>query len=160
MGINLYTLSHNYQQVLSLIEDGQDGMEDTLESLTDAIEDKAENIAKIIKTVEGEATALKLEEQRLADRRKSLENNAKGLKKYLEKSMQDAGMKKIKGQLFSFNIQKNAPSVEVLDDSVIPEIFFTIPQPVLDKTIIKEQLKLGFEIPGAQLTQGESLRIK
>ena len=158
--MNLYTLSHNYQQVLSLIEDGQDGMEDTLESLTDAIEDKAENIAKIIKTVEGEAAALKLEEQRLADRRKSLENNAKGLKKYLEKSMQDAGMKKIKGQLFSFNIQKNPPSVHIVDESVIPEIFFTIPQPVLDKAIIKEQLKLGFEIPGAQLTQGESLRIK
>lgn len=158
--MNLYELSANYQQILSLIEDGQEGLEDTLESLTDAIEDKLENIGKLIKTIDAEAAGLKAEETRLVDRRKSLEANTKRLKQYAEQSMQDAGMKKSKGQLFTFSIQKNPAALDIVDESIIPEIFFTIPQPVLDKAIIKEQLKLGFEIPGAQLTQGESLRIK
>jgi phage shock protein A len=158
--MNLYTLSANYQQILSLIEDGQEGLEDTLESLTDAIEDKLENIGKVIKTIDAEAAGLKVEETRLADRRKSLEANTKRLKQYAEQSMQDAGMKKIKGALFTFSIQKNPAALDIVDEKMIPKAYFTIPQPVIDKAAIKEELKLGHEIPGAQLTQGESLRIK
>ncbi|HLG26515.1 MAG TPA: siphovirus Gp157 family protein [Paenisporosarcina sp.] len=158
--MRLYEMSANYQQILSLIEDGQEGLEDTLESLTDAIEDKVENIGKLIKTIDAEAAGLKAEEQRLADRRKSLENNTKRLKLYAEQSMQDAGMKKIKGQLFTFSIQKNPPSLEVSNDSVIPEIFFTEQEPLLNKAALKEALKDGQVIDGAYLVQKESLRIK
>jgi len=158
--MRLYELSTNYQQILSLIEDGQEGLEDTLESLTDAIEDKVENIGKLIKTIDAESAGLKAEEQRLADRRKSLENNTKRLKLYAEQSMQDAGMKKIKGPLFTFSIQKNPAALNIVDEKMIPKAFFTLPQPVLDKAAIKEELKLGHEIPGVELTQGESLRIK
>jgi len=158
--MQLYELSHKYQTILARIEDGQEGLDDTLEALNDAIEDKVENIGKIIKTVEAEASGLKLEEQRLADRRKALEANVKRLKLYAEQSMQDVGMKKIKGQLFTFSIQKNPPSVEVLDDSEVPKVYFTIPSPVLDKKALMEELKLGHEVPGVQLKQGESLRIR
>lgn len=158
--MRLYDLSNDYKQVLALIDDGQEGLEDTLEALNDAIEDKVENIGKVIKTVEAETAGLKAEEARLADRRKSLEANVKRLKEYAYQSMLDTGNKKIKGQLFTFSIQKNPPSLEVLDDAIIPKSFYTIPQPVLDKTAIKEELKLGHEIPGVQLKQGESLRIK
>lgn len=158
--MRLYEMSNKYQQVLSLIEDGHEGLEDTLEALSDAIEDKVENIGKLVKTVEAEATGLKAEEQRLADRRKSLESNIKRLKEYAYQSMLDAGMKKIKGSLFTFSIQNSPPSVEVLDDSIIPIGYFVQPAPTLDKNAIKEELKLGHEIPGVQLKQGESLRIK
>lgn len=158
--MNLYTLSHNYQQILSLIEDGQEGLEDTLESLTDAIEDKLENIGKLIKTIDAEAAGLKAEEMRLHDRRKSLEANTKRLKQYAEQSMLDAGIKKSKGQLFTFSIQKNPPSLEVLNDSVIPEIYFTEQEPVLNSAALKEALKNGQVIDGACLVQKESLRIK
>lgn len=158
--MKLYEMSHKYQQVLTLIEDGHEGLEDTLEALSDAIEDKVENIGKLVKTVEAEVTGLKAEEQRLADRRKSLESNIKRLKEYAYQSMLDAGMKKIKGSLFTFSIQNSPPSVEVLDDSLIPKGYFVQSAPTLDKNAIKEELKLGHEIPGVQLKQGESLRIK
>lgn len=158
--MRLYELSHSYQQILSLIEDGQEGLDDTLESLTDAIEDKLENIGKLIKTIDAEAAGLKAEETRLADRRKSLEANTKRLKLYAEQSMLDAGIKKSKGALFTFSIQKNPPSLEVSNDSVIPEIFFTEQQPLLDKALLKEALKDGQVIDGAYLVQKESLRIK
>lgn len=158
--MNLYTLSTNYQQILSLIEDGAEGLDDTLESLEDAIEDKLENIGKVIKTIDAEAAGLKAEETRLADRRKSLEANTKRLKQYAEQSMLDAGIKKSKGQLFTFSIQKNPPSVDIVDESLIPEIFFDQPKPVLNKKLLLGELKNGFEYEGVQLKQGESLRIK
>lgn len=158
--MNLYELSAAYQQIQYLIEDGAEGFEDTLESINDAIEDKAVGYAKVIKNLEGQALALKAEEERLANRRKGLEGNIKRLKESLEQSMLDVGKKKIKTELFSFNIQKNPPSLEVLNDSVIPKNYFNIPAPVLDKKAILADLKNGVEVPGVGIKQGEGLRIR
>lgn len=104
--MNLYELSTAYQQIQTMIEDGQEGLEDTLESLNDAIEDKAVGYAKVMKNLEAQANAIKDEEKRLAERRKSLENNIKRLKDSLEAAMISSDMKRIKTELFSFNIQK------------------------------------------------------
>jgi septation ring formation regulator EzrA len=68
--MNLYALSANYQLIQMMIEDGQEGLSDTLESLNDAIEDKAVGYAKVMKNLEAQAKAIKDEESRLADRRK------------------------------------------------------------------------------------------
>ena len=70
--MNLYELTDSYQKILQLIEDGGEGLEDTLESITDAIEDKADGYGKVIKNIEAQIEAIKNEEKRLADRRKSL----------------------------------------------------------------------------------------
>ena len=74
--------------------------------------------------------------------------------------MSDLGVKKIDGQLFKIAIQKNPPSLEVLNELSIPRSYFVTPEPVLDKALIKEELKLGHDVPGVQLKQGESLRIR
>lgn len=158
--MRLYDLSAAYQQIQSMIEDGQEGLEDTLHSLNDAIEDKAVGYAKIIRNLEGQAKAIKDEESRLADRRKSLENNVKRLKESLEQNMIDTGIKKLKTELFSFNIQKNNPSVGVLNESAIPRKYFIYQDPLLNKKSILADIKDGKEVPGVEIKQGESLRIK
>lgn len=158
--MKLYELTTDYQTVLDLIADGSEGLDDTLESLGGAIEDKVENIAKVIKTLEAEMAGLKSEETRLADRRKSIENNVKRLKDYAEQSMLSIGMKKVKGPLFTVSIQKNPPRLEVLDDSLIPESFFVPQPPKLDKKAVTAELKAGNKADGVLLLQGESLRIE
>lgn len=158
--MNLYSLSAAYQEIQAMIEDGQEGLSDTLESLNDAIEEKAVGYAKVIKNIEGQAKAIKEEEERLADRRKSLENNIKRLKLSLEQAMIDVDMKRIKTELFTFNIQKNPPSIEVLNDSVIPKNYFVEVEPKLDCKAILADLKNGKEVAGVQIKQGESLRIR
>lgn len=158
--MNLYSLSAAYQHIQTMIEDGQEGLADTLESLNDAIEDKAVGYAKIIKNLEGQALAIKAEEERLATRRKGLEGNAKRLKETLEQSMKDTNVKKIKTELFSFNIQKNPPSLDIVDDSEIPKSYFVEQDPKLDKKAILADLKNGAEVPGVQVKQSEGLRIR
>jgi hypothetical protein len=74
--------------------------------------------------------------------------------------MQDAGIKKSKGALFTFSIQKNPAALEISNDSIIPEIFFTEQEPLLNKAALKDALKDGQVIDGAYLVQKESLRIK
>jgi predicted nuclease with TOPRIM domain len=158
--MNLYELSSAYQQIQVLIEDGQDGLEDTLAALNDAIEIKADGYAKVMKNLEAQAKAIKAEEERLAERRKSLENNIKKLKESLEQAMLNAGMKRIKTELFSFTIQKNPPSVEVLNEKGIPVNYFVPQDPKLDKKSILADLKNGIEVPGVELKQSEGLRIR
>ena len=158
--MKLYELNESFQQIQTLIEEGQEGLQDTLESIELAIEEKLENIGKVIKNLEAEASAFKEEEKRLADRRRSLENNIKHLKQYAENSMVVTGDKKIKAGLFTFAIQKNPPSVSVFNDVIVPKKYYVPVDPKLDKTKIKEDLKNGENIPGVELKQSESLRIR
>lgn len=156
----LYDLTNDFQKVQALIEDGGEGLQDTLESIELAIEDKLENIGKVIRNLEAEAKAFKEEEQRLADRRRSIENNIKHLKQYAENSMIVTGDKKIKAGLFTFSIQKNPPSVRIFNETIVPKNYFVTPEPKLDKKKVQEAIKNGESVAGVELKQTESLRIR
>jgi Siphovirus Gp157 len=162
--LRLYDLTVNHLKIQAAIENGDseelDVLLNTKEAIEEAIEVKAEGYAKIIRSIEGQALAIKAEEERLAKRRKSLESNAKHLKQSLEQSMIDVGMKKLKTQLFSFNIQKNPPSVEVLNDAAVPETYLILQDPKLDKKAILADLKNGVAVPGVEIKQSEGLRIR
>jgi len=160
--MQLYKLTKNYNNLLELLEDEtipQDILDQSLNDVKGEIEDKAENIAKIVKTLDAEAKALKEEEKRLSDRRRSLENRSKGLKEYLQISLEAVNLKQVKTKLFTVAIQKNAPSVNIVDKKKIPENYFVTTKEVL-KNLIKQDLKDGKVIDGVELKQSESLRIR
>lgn len=156
----LYELTNDFQQVQQMIEDGAEGLEDTLESIELSMQDKLENVGKVIRNLESEAKAFKDEEKRLSDRHKTLENEIKNLKLYAEQSMKATGQRKVDAGLFKFNIQKNPASVNVTDEKLIPERYYVPVDPKLDKATIKDLLKNGENVPGVELVQGESLRFK
>lgn len=140
------------------LDDGT--LRDTLDSIEETFDDKAENIAKSIKEIEGQADMIKAEKDRLAKREQAMRNNAKSMKLYLQEQMAAIGKKKIQGELLTVAIQKNAPSVKIESEQNIPEGFY-VPQPAkLDKTQLKKELKDGLEIPGVELIQTESVRIR
>lgn len=161
--MKLYELGESYTTLLEKIESGEfkfDDLKDTLEAIEEAIEMKIENIAKIVKTTESEAEIVKLEEKRLAEKRKALENSAERLKQYAEDELRKTGIQKVKGKLFTIALQKNPPSVEVLSESDIPEDYIrVVTQKSVDKKSILEVLKAGEFVPGVSLKQTESLRI-
>jgi selenocysteine lyase/cysteine desulfurase len=94
--------------------------QDTLQAIEEAFEDKTENMAKLIKCLEADCKAIKEEEQRLADRRKALENRVSNIKEYLFNQLEVAGVDKVKRPTITVSIQLNNPSVEVLDESIVP----------------------------------------
>lgn len=157
----LYELSTGYKNIEYLLENGEDNEElaAVLNSLGEEIEDKAENIAKILKNNEADIKAFKEEEKRLAERRKVLENSNKRLKEYLEENMKMTGKTKFKSGTFSFNIAKNPASVEITNVDMISSDYKTYTE-VLDKKAILQDLKDGKDVQGAILKQTESLRIR
>lgn len=157
--MNLFNLTDQELQLLQMLEDGLD-IGDTLEAVQELSTDKLEGYAKVIKTLEGNIAVIQLEEKRLQANKTTLQNGVKRMKEAIYNHMQDTGKRKVDGTLFKFSIGKNPPALKVTDESLIPEIFFDQPQPVLNKKLLMDQLKNGHEYEGAQITQGESLRIK
>ncbi|BDU83529.1 hypothetical protein SNUCP4_31190 [Clostridium perfringens A] len=160
--MKLYELAQNYLNLQELLENPEVPKELILESLGEVdgeLEEKAENIAKLIKTIDLEVKVIEEEEKRLANNRKAMKNKSKALKDYLEGAMISTGKTKFKSNLFSFNIQKNAPSVDVIDENLIPKEFIEF-EPIIKKKEILAALKNGEVIEGVKLKQTESLRIR
>lgn len=157
----LYELTQNYVSLMEMAEEmDATTLQDTLESIEEEIHDKAENIAKLIKNINADVDALRNEEKRLADRRKSLENKVTHLKEYLQNQLEVAGLDKVKRPTLTVSIQNNPPSVEIADESLIPSDY-RIPQPdKIDKKSLLTMLKDGMKIEGVSIKQGRGLRIR
>ncbi len=134
-------------------------IQNTLEGVEYEFEVKAENIAKLIKSLEYEAEILKSEKQRLEAKMKNKEAKIDWLKQYLRGQMQKAGKERIKTPLFNISIQNNPPAVEVIDEEKIP-VYYIRYKAEIDKKAILAALKEGKEVPGAILKQEKGLRIR
>ena len=164
--MTLYELTDELMQLLELAEDPEvdpEVLEDTLAALTGEIEDKAVGYGKVIRQLESDAVALKAEEARLNNRRKTLEANVKRMKESLFTTMKVMNRQKIDTELFKFSIRKN-PAAVVMDEQYIeniPEEYLIPQEPKIDRAKLKEDLKAGKDLDGiAHLEQGESLTIK
>ncbi len=124
----LYSIQGKYQQLLNLAEQlDPELLKDTLESIDDELETKAENVAFVIKELEGQSLILEKETKRLAERKNTINNNVKRLKQSLFDAMITANKQKIKTNLFTLDIRKNPPSLIVEDESKL--LNYLIEQP-------------------------------
>lgn len=164
--MTLYELTTEYMELLAMLEDpdvDDELIADTLEGIDGELEVKADGYARVMRQMDADAKAIKAEEERLANRRKSLENRAANLKGRLQQMMEITGKVKFKTELFSFGIQKN-PAAVVIDEQYIeniPEEYLIRQDPKIDRAKLKEDLKAGKDLDGiAHLEQTESLRIR
>ena len=134
---------------------------DTMEGIELEIEDKADGYARVIAKLNGEAKAIKEQEDRLYNRRKAIESNIKRLKENLQDAMEITGKTKFKTALFSFGIQNNPASLvlDTEDMDAVPSIYIkTIRE--FDKAAIKDAINNGENIEFAHLVQTKGLRIR
>lgn len=159
--MRLYELTEAWESVQALIDNDEtqeEQLQAALENIEGAIEEKADGYAKLIYSMKAEAEAIRTEEKRLATKRQSLENRAKWLQKNLEEAMIATGKKKFKTNLFGFNVQKNAPSLDDFDESIVPEDYWKVTRSI-DRSALLKAVKDG-EVEGIGLKQTESLRIR
>lgn len=163
---NIYEIASDWFRVQEMMEDPEldpQTLADTLEAIEGELEVKAENYAKVMKNLEGDIVAIKAEIDRLSAKKRAIENNIKNMKAALQSVMEATGKTKFKTDLFSFGIQKNAPSVviDVEDVRDIPEDYLKFKEPEVDKTAIKAAINDGVDLTGiAHLETKCSLRIR
>ncbi len=163
----LYEISERYRNIAALMDDMSEDYATELTSALDEIqvefEDKAQNIAALIKNIESDVDGYKAEEQRMANRRRAIERRVSALKNYLLINMQSCGISKVAG-IIPVAVRNNPPSVDITDIEALREnIEFWKPrkwdESEIDKTAVKEALKAGGIVPGAELIQKQSVRV-
>ena len=164
MSFKLYELTEIYQNVWDLVNDEDadlEALEKALASVEEGIEGKAENTAKLIKSLEGNVTNIREEEKRLAGKRRAMENKIKNIKGYLESQLETMNIDRVQGELFTVALQNNPQSVKFIDEDLIPveykEEVVTVKIP---KKRILDDIKEGIEVPGVEVVQTKSLRIR
>ena len=55
--------------------------------------------------------------------------------------------------------QNSAPSVAIETADKIPAEYYVTPDPVMSKSLIKDALQDGVDVPGASLVRNEHIRI-
>lgn len=155
---SLYQLNNAYAQLQQMIEDGQEGLEDTLASITDAVEEKLEAYAMVIKNIESDVEGIKSEEKRLAERRKVMENGVIRMKLAIAETLQNSGQDKVKTEKFTFSFHKSS-KVEVSDIDSLPQEYVKVER-TISRSDLAKALKAGEQIEGAQLVENQSLSIR
>lgn len=163
--MKLYEMTANYNAIFELLYDEEsnlDTLEETLQSLSDAIEVKAENMGKFIAMLKADESAIEKEVERLMARKKARQNRIQRIRDYLQSQMELMGKDKITTPIMTISLQNNPPALEIEDEFAVPtEFIIIIPErKEVDKAKVKEALKSGREVPGARLTQGRSLRFR
>ena len=167
--MRLYEIAEAYRNFIEAVENGdipEEAIADTLESITSVLEDKADNIACLIKNMSAEAEAIKAEEAKLAERRKAKEKQVDRLKEYLSNTLLASGYTKLETARNKITFRKSE-SVAVADEAAFIEwaisnedTYLTYKSPVINKTAIKDALKNGIELNGAYIETKQNLQSK
>ena len=157
---SLYELTQNAAYLQELLESGEiddQTFADSMESMM--VEDKIENICKMIRNLEARAAACKAEKDSLAKKEQTAKNGVQRLKESLLTYMQTTKNKKVAAGLFSVTLS-NSKKVEIFNEEAVPFTYYTPQPPKLDKNAITADIKAGQTIPGAALVESPYVTIK
>lgn len=164
---SLFALTNQYLQLADTLAAGDFDLatiHDTIEAsgITDDIAQKAQGLEYVARSAEAYLPAIDAEIARLQTLKAHRVKVADGLRQYLLGNMQRMQIERIDCPMFAISIRKNPPSVDIFDQLQIPTGYMVTPLPPPDKpdkTLIKDALKAGKDVPGARLVQGVRLAI-
>lgn len=161
MSDSVYVITGQLAQLQEMAYDpdvDEQALADTMEAIDMEFEDKADGYAMIMTRLKADVETIDKEIERLQNRKKTIKNNIDRMKAALEQSMIFLDKRKFKTPLFSFGIQKNPPSVEIVGE--VPEEYLIPQEPKVDKKSILAFVKEHGDTEYAHLTQSEGLRIR
>lgn len=158
--ITLYEMTSDLIELMDA-EINEEVKNEIIENIKLQIETKAENIIAVIRNYETRIEAVKVEEKRLAEYRRSEEKKLENLKQYTTYCMEQLKHKKLDTNLGRISLRKKPASLNIVDEDLIPSEYKEIIQTIkIDKAQIKKDLK-DKKIEGVELIEGEnSLQIK
>lgn len=131
-----------------------------LEELAGQEADKIDGFAQFCRLQSDRISALEAESKRLARRAKNLERGMNYLKSNYLGTMQEHGLQKLAGNVYSVSIRKT-PVVRIDNEKAIPAEYWTEKiERSVSKTAIKDALKQGQKVPGAYMELSYSLQVR
>jgi len=160
--MKLYEINKEIETLMNMVDENGELSEEIfgeIANLSMFENEKIDNIGCYIKTLIAESEAIKAEKMALAKRQSLKENHADRLKAFLNNYMAENGKTKFETPRCVISFRKST-SCNVFNEDLIPKDFRE-PQPdKIMKSEIKEALKNGQEIPGAELSENQNIQIK
>lgn len=157
---SLYKITEDHLELISWLEESGGELTEemivALETNKEALFQKGESYAAVIRKFEDRVDLINKEIERLQDLKKKNEKSASSLRLFLKNAMEVCGVSTIESDFTKISIQKNPRSVEIIDPQLIPSKFFTqppTPPPVVSKTLIKKALESGEVVLGAKMSE-------
>jgi hypothetical protein len=159
----LYTITNDYIQAINKLLESDIATDDScLVDIKDSFDQKCINVVKYIKCLEAEYDGIKKEADRMTDRAKRVSKHIASLSEYLKSNIEKTGLlDSIKSPEFEIKLATNPASLVIFDPDLIPDIYKVTEQVTkIDKALLKNDIKDGFEVEGAKLSQSKRLVIK
>ena len=155
--MKLYDIAEIYENLENI--DDEVAVAAAMDAVDAALEEKLESTAKVIRNLEAEADGLEAEEKRLKARKTSVKNRIADIKGYVQGNLEAMGKDKVTSGIFKWSIQSNKPSVNILNEDLIPDAYWEIERKPM-KTEIKKAIEAGELTEGVELVQTKSLRLR
>jgi hypothetical protein len=153
-GLKLYQISDLLESVIKKIE--INSIENDGEISSDFM--KVLNVAKFIKGLNAESDAIKNEIDKLQLRRKRIDRESEWLKNYIDLNCEDKT--KIEDSTTVITWRKSE-SIKIFDEAIIPKDYIKEKiETSIDKIKIKEAIKSGANVSGAEIETNFNLQIK
>lgn len=157
---NIYEIN-NLARYLEMDELDPETLADTRESLIALLEAQSSEPELALRNLEQMEQNCKDMSDYFKEKSVRFKEKKDNLKKLIKATMEHLGVRKIETVTGSFSIRKNAPSLIIENEALIPKEFITIVQTEkIEKNEIKKALKDGKEINGVRLESSESLIVK
>lgn len=167
--MNLYQITNELQAVIDGILEGgidspeaQQALDEHLAGLDEALDQKAEDYAAVIMSLQARSDARAAEAKRIRELANADATVAQRLKERLKQAMETTGRVRIDTTRFRLTVANNGGKQPMLieDQSAIPTEFI-VQVPEVDKDAVRAALEAGRAVPGCTLVpRGTSLRIK
>lgn len=159
--MNLFQLSQQYQQLADNDELDPTVVADTLDSINDAWEDKLNNIAKWIESLDSDIDFLVNKKRSISDELSYRKNLRANLMTYLTSAIDDRGLKEVHTDDYILRPRNYKQRTVIDDEGKVPDEFKHVNAVVaVDKTAVYKALKNGEKVPGAHLKPNRKVMIK
>ncbi len=164
--LSLYNITNKFIEIMDKVTEGElseEEYEKLGEELAIELQNKSSNIIGYIQNIESFINAVKDEEVRLEEMKKTAEKKLSKFKEYVKENMERLELTDIPTSLGNLKITKNPMSVEIDNEEKIPGEFKKVEMKVkVDKAAIKKYFKeTGKIVPGTKIINNKtSLRIK
>ena len=162
--MNLYQLTTEYKHLESILIENEGeltpDLEQALQINQDQLQAKGISYGYVIKSIEAESDIIDAEIKRLTQLKNVRDNAVERLKTTLKQAMEMYGVLELKTPTLKISFRKSE-SVEIIDMDLLDKKYITKKTTEMaNKTEIKEALKRGEVIEGAELRTNNNLQIK
>lgn len=160
-----FELAAQYRQLAELLSERHDDEQliaDTLDSISGPLDERLENLAKMVRNLEAADSGIMQSMENLQARHIALQRATQRSRKLILEVMQAAGRDKVTTALFALAVKKNPPLVVIDREADLPPAYLTYqepPSPTPNKKAIAAALKAGTPVPGAHTEQDIRLDI-